>query len=122
MPLASVTVPVGVRLPLPPLTATVTVMGAAEVIVAGAGVKVTVGVVTTVEAAPIFSLAIKAFPSREFTVVWNAAAVTGKSKDTADPVTYTFPLLSRANAVAWSPSPNSRTPTKSSGLMPFPPM
>jgi hypothetical protein len=51
------------------------------------------------------SLATKAFPDRDLTVAWNAPPVTGKSYDTADPATYTLPESSRANALAWSPSP-----------------
>jgi hypothetical protein len=92
-------VPVGSGLPLLPLTETVTVNGCAEVMTEEAGMTVTVGVVA-VEVALIFSLAMRAFPDRDFTVSWNAPAVTGKSYDTADPVTYTLPELSRANPLA----------------------
>ena len=51
VPPVSVTEPVGVGLPDPPLTATVTMVDCAVVILAGDGVTVTVGTVVVVAAA-----------------------------------------------------------------------
>src|SRR5208337_2445275 len=114
----SVTVPVGVGLPPPPLTETVTATACADVIVDEAGVTVTVGVVV-VEVALIFNLTTNGFTNQEVSVVWNAPAVTGKSNDWADPVTYTLPELSTTNARAWSPSPKKGE--KLRGVTPSPP-
>ena len=51
--LVSVTEPVGLGLPDPPLTVTVTIVDCAEVILAGEGVTVTVGAVVVVVAQPV---------------------------------------------------------------------
>ena len=59
MPLVNVTEPVGVGLPFPPLTATVTVNGCAVVMLDRDGVTETVGVVLPIPVPPSVLLCVE---------------------------------------------------------------